>query len=329
MVNTVSNTDKWLTPVWKGFKDVTRFCWDPEQNSIFSENLRDMVKGKADPITKKRPGGDGFKNIGSNSKKAWEASKDAVKGKSFFGSMWESLKSLPKAVSEEVGAAVGIGAKIKAFGGVLAKRMPLIGNLATVAFEIPNVYKAFKEGGFSSGIIELGKSALKVSAFAVGAAVGTAFGGFIGSMALGMAAQWLVEKTITGKSFTENKEEAEEAAKAKTLETQTNATVKETVKDAAQDPKKLTSDVTAKNDATAYKDTSFTGAMNYSSMPDFSKITDLDSLMASGYMKNGYKGVNSQSGSDLTNLTGFNSNFNYQNIFNNQAGLYGKNAFQY
>jgi len=338
MVSSISTADKWFTPIFKGFKDVTRFCWDSDQNTIFSDTLKDLAKGKANSAGK-RAGGDGFNNIGSNSKKAWEASKEAVKGKSFWAGIKDALS--PKNIAEDFKAAAKGTSKSKAVWGVISKRMPLIGNLIYLASEVPNIYHSFTDpqGGFGAGMKEVGKFALRFGAFTIGCAVGSAFGGPIGGMVLGAGAEWLVKKLITGENFTDQQEEAQAATKTKTLEGQTNAAVAQT----AKDPKTLTTDETAKNDATAYNNPAFTGAMNYGQMPDLSKITDLDSLMASGYMKNGYTGVNSNltgnvpnfsgltanSGFNMPNSTGFNTNVQIPNIFNNQVGLYGKNAFQY
>lgn len=304
MVSSITSTDRWVTPLWTGFKDITRFCWDPAQNSAFSDSLKDSTKGVADKVTGKRPGGNGLTNIASDSKKAWADSKEAVKGTSFFGSMWESLKSIPSDISKEVSGAKGLWGKTKAIGKVFAKKMPLIGNLITVVTEIPNVYRAFRDGGFGAGMAEMGKSALKIGAFAIGCAVGTAFGGLIGGMALGMVADSIMRK-FTGKTFTEKQEEAK-AAETTTEKTNIfDTTGKEAV---TEDPSKANS--TAAKEATAYNNSAVAGINNYNMMPDFSGATGVDS--SSAYNNPSFTGLNFNQAGAYNMPGGYNNS-----LFNN------------
>ncbi len=92
--------------------------------------------------------------------------------------------------------------------------------------EAPEVYTAFSEGGFSEGMVQTGKSAVKAGASAAGwvggaalggkagaaigtaicPGIGTAIGAAIGSIIGGFGGSWLGTKTakaVTGKSFTE------------------------------------------------------------------------------------------------------------------------------
>lgn len=348
MVSSVANTNKWFTPIINGFKDITRFCWDPQQNSVFTENLKDSMKGVADKKTGKRPGGNGFTNFSSDSRKAWNASKEAVKGKSFWGSMWESLN--PKTFIKEVGEGLGFAGKSKAVWGALTKRMPLIGNLITVATEVPNVYKAFKEGGFATGMAEVLKSGLKVSAFALGCAVGSSFGGLIGGMALGFLAQKAMSGFI-GDSYTEKQEAAAEAAKAaKKPATAIPQTPKEDFT-AAQDATKVASPSLINQSSLPDikgNDPAFTGLNNntFNMIPDLTKFSDVDSLISSGYFNKNLTGANNgrlgSTGLNTNSMCGnnygsifnnpgnsYNNNFNFANQDYSNLGLLSKTAFQY
>lgn len=134
-------------------------------------------------------------------------------------SWWQSFKDAftPSKMSEEWAqyGKEGAGA-LKKSGKFFLKRMPFIGNAIALLFEGPNIYRAFTDkehgGGFFTGLTETAKAAAKFTAFAAGAALGGMVPvpglNILTSMAGGMAANWLVEKII-GKSFTDQKEEAE------------------------------------------------------------------------------------------------------------------------
>lgn len=110
---------------------------------------------------------------------------------------------------------------LKKFGKFFMKRMPFIGNAIALCFEGPNVYRAFTDkqhgGGLGTGLKETAKAAVKFTAFAAGAALGALVPvpglNMITSIVGGGVAGWLADK-ILGKSFTDQKEEAE-AEKAK------------------------------------------------------------------------------------------------------------------
>lgn len=146
-----------------------------------------------------------------------EAGIRAANGGSYFKAFWHQLSTIPDVFKTEwntatkaakaAGKSVGwarFGAVNKAF----MKRMPLIGGLMAVAFQLPNICAAFKNGGLGTGICEVGKAAAKIGVDTAGFMVGQALipipivGGLIGCMAAG----WLGEK-ILGKGYKEKLEE--------------------------------------------------------------------------------------------------------------------------
>lgn len=141
-------------------------------------------------------------------------------GNSYLKAFWQQVKTIPDVFSAErkagVAAAKAAG-KSTFWGGfkgvnkALMKRMPLIGGLLAVGFQIPNLITAFthKDGGVATGLLETGKAVAKIGLDTAGFMVGQALipipfvGGIIGSC----VASWLGEK-ILGKSFAEKKGES-------------------------------------------------------------------------------------------------------------------------
>ena len=123
--------------------------------------------------------------------------------------------TLPEDAKSAWKGASGAWGKTKALGKTFWKRMPLIGGALMVAFELPNIFSAFKDKGLVGGIVETAKSGSRLVGSMAGFAIGQALipipvlGGLIG----GIAGDWLVSK-IVGKSHTEKKAEAEEQQQA-------------------------------------------------------------------------------------------------------------------
>lgn len=115
----------------------------------------------------------------------------------------------------------GFFAKAGTYIKPLTKRLPMIGNLAAIAFAIPNIYKAFthKEGGIGTGLLETAKEIAKTGATVLGCIAGAAVGGPIGAIAGAMAVGWIADKMV-GKSFSDQQaeKEAEQAEKAQNNE---------------------------------------------------------------------------------------------------------------
>lgn len=168
----------------------------------------------------------------ANTKDFWTKFKQAMKdvevheeairkanGNSYLKAFWHQIRTIPEVFSAErkAGVAAAKAAKTSTFWGgfkgvnkAFMKRMPLIGGLLAVGFQIPNLITAFthKDGGIATGLLETGKAAAKIGLDTAGFMVGQALipipfvGGIIGSC----IASWLGEKVL-GKSFAEQKGE--------------------------------------------------------------------------------------------------------------------------
>lgn len=135
-------------------------------------------------------------------------------------SFWEALKDAftPKNIKAEWEMAKG--GVFKKSGAFLMKRMPFIQSAICLATELPNIFKAFTDtqngGGIGTGLGETAKAAIKISAMAAGAALGTLVPvpglNMVTCMAGGAAASWIADKLL-GKSFTEKVKEAAEKKK--------------------------------------------------------------------------------------------------------------------
>lgn len=109
----------------------------------------------------------------------------------------------------KLGKKAGILSKAKAgFGAVgkgLLKKMPLIGSLVTIGFEIPNIVSAYKEEGLWSAVKEAGKATVRLGGMAAGAVLGTYVGGPVGMFAGAIGGEMLAGKLV-GDSYSEKKE---------------------------------------------------------------------------------------------------------------------------
>ena len=121
----------------------------------------------------------------------FQSLKDSLKGyKTDVSALWKSDKKL---LSKLGGTLKGLG-----------KRAPLIGTALMVAFELPNIFKATKEGGLVNGALEVGKSSVRIAAGIAGGAIGTAILGPLGSIP-GFIIGDLLGKLVVGKSYSEKK----------------------------------------------------------------------------------------------------------------------------
>lgn len=142
--------------------------------------------------------------------------KKATQG-GFLKRLFNNLKTTPKdikiAAKDGYNAAKTAG-KNKIWGGTkgffkgVSKKMPFIGALLTVAFELPNIFTATKEQGIGQGIKEVGKAGSRLAGGAIGAAIGSAICPGIGSIIGWIAGDWITSKVV-GKSYSEQKMDAE------------------------------------------------------------------------------------------------------------------------
>lgn len=128
----------------------------------------------------------------------------------FFSRLWKNVKSFapdvfhkyPKVgirAAKIAGKSTTLGALKGVVKGV-AKKLPFIGAIATVAFEIPNIIETAKDKGIMAATGEVLKSSARLGGGAAGAAIGSAICPGIGSVV-----GWVV-----GKSYSEQKAEAQE-----------------------------------------------------------------------------------------------------------------------
>ena len=145
----------------------------------------------------------------------WRAIEKAGKG-SFFKNFLKNCKAfipdMGKAISKGTEGLTGL-AKLK--GGAkgflkgIGAKLPFIGSLTMMLFELPNIFKATTEQGLFAGAKETVKAGARLTGGALGAAVGSAICPGIGSFAGWIAGEWFASK-IVGKSYSEQKALEEE-----------------------------------------------------------------------------------------------------------------------
>ena len=192
-----------------------RLIFDPRYMENVTRSLK-VSKHVAKKAAANGVAGKGFySNIGKNMKDAFVYAERQAKvgNKSLWQTMMNQARTLFPDISKSWTTSKGLWSKLKGVGKQIGRRMPLIGAVLTVAFELPNIVSAFKDKGFIGGIAEIGKSGARLGGFMAGMAIGQALipipivGGLVG----GMLGDWLVSKVV-GKSYSEQKAEAEQAA---------------------------------------------------------------------------------------------------------------------
>lgn len=191
--------------VWRGAK--------ASPNIIFGKGADAFVKGAK--TVSKAPGESLLGTIWKGIKTGGKAAEASAKGFTFKAMMGQ-LKSLPKTIAGYTKAGVKLAGKkgtSKILGGAkgffrgIGKKMPLIGNLLLVAFELPNIVKATKEKGLVAGIGETLKAGFRLTLASIGS-VALAGIPVVGPILGFVAGDWLGSK-IVGKSYSEKKAEQE------------------------------------------------------------------------------------------------------------------------
>ncbi len=132
----------------------------------------------------------------------------------FFKRITANLGKIP-ALTKAGSRAARMAGKSQLLGGVkgffrgLGKNMPFIAAATTILFELPNIWTATKEQGIGQGVAEVAKAGTRLAGGAAGAAIGSAICPGIGTMIGWIAGEWLTSKVV-GKTYTEQKMEAEE-----------------------------------------------------------------------------------------------------------------------
>ena len=178
--------------------------------------------------------GCGFKNFGSTFKESLLGVENSYKGivakdGGFFKHAGKVFKQLPSEVSTGWKTAANAASKakwwagIKGAGGVLIKRMPLIGGTLFALSEVPNIFKATKENGVVAGITETVKAGIRLTGWTGGAAVGAALGSIVpgvGTLIGGLVGGFLggaLGDLDAGKSYTEQQKKLQEDALTKSV----------------------------------------------------------------------------------------------------------------
>lgn len=157
----------------------------------------------------------GFSNLHKQIGDAFVKANDATKNTPFWKNLGESAKTLPSDISNVCKGSGSFWTKTKGVGSQLWKRMPFIGAGLILAFELPNLFSAFKDKGLIGGLVETCKTSARLVGQMGGFAIGQALipipivGGLIGSF----VGDWLVSKVV-GQSYSEQKAEAEEQQQA-------------------------------------------------------------------------------------------------------------------
>ncbi len=148
--------------------------------------------------------------LAQNEGSFWKATKNSIT------SIWPDLKTNWTSAGEAAKAAGKSAgwAKFKSIGKVLGKRMPLIGAVMTLAFELPNIIKATANEGVLAGAGETAKTGVRLGISTLCGALTQALIPipFLGGM-VGFVAGDLLGRFIVGKSYSEKKE-AEKLAQA-------------------------------------------------------------------------------------------------------------------
>lgn len=104
----------------------------------------------------------------------------------FVKKTWDTLRSIPGDMVSGFKGGKGLG-KIGKFLKPLGKALPFAMNVLWIAGSLPNIIERTKDEGIIGGLKETGKTIVKMGSFALGSALGMAFGGvggFFGGMIL-------------------------------------------------------------------------------------------------------------------------------------------------
>lgn len=187
----------------KGWNYAGRLIFDDR----FATEITKSIKNQRQIL--KASGKNSFTGFHKQVKDAFISAEKATSDKKIFQSLKDSLNGYRKDVKDlwtnpSLKGGKGLMSKIGGTFKGLWKRAPLIGTVLMVAFELPNIFKATKEGGLINGAAETGKSAVRIAAGVACGAIGTAILGPLGSIP-GFIIGDLLGKLVVGKSYSEKK----------------------------------------------------------------------------------------------------------------------------
>ncbi len=182
-----------------------KLLFDAEYMTAMEKSMKNAVK------VNKAADKSIFSGFGKQIKNSFLDAERATKSTGVFEGLTNSAKSFPSDISKAWKAETSLGKQLKGVLGQFGKRIPLIGTGLMLVFELPNIFKATTEGGIVSGVVETAKAGLRTGGGALGAVIGQAIcpipivgllGGIIGYSLTGM---------LTGRTYTEKKEELAQA----------------------------------------------------------------------------------------------------------------------
>lgn len=218
----MTTVDSAVNSTWKYLKMYPEFVLGTGYDAFSNSFKASWQVGKNNNLPFKKRFGRAFKAgtdaavrhndrlLAQNEGSFWKATKNSIT------SIWPDLKTNWTSAGEAAKAAgKSVGwAKFKSIGKVLGKRMPLIGAVMTLAFELPNIIKATANEGVLAGAGETAKTGVRLGISTLCGALTQALIPipFLGGM-VGFVAGDLLGRFIVGKSYSEKKE-AEKLAQA-------------------------------------------------------------------------------------------------------------------
>lgn len=204
----MTGVNGFMSDAWRVTKAMPGFILGTEAE-LMGETLRKSYKEK---------GFTGFRQqIGDAFVKGMENHENAVKANNgFFRKMWADITSIFPEIKENwqhIGKVADRAKKtgwskfwpqLRSVGKAFGKRMPLIGAVLTLAFELPNIAKATWNEGLLTGAGETAKTGVRLGLGAVGGAIGAAVIPIplLGSV-VGYAVGDMIGKFVVGKSYSE------------------------------------------------------------------------------------------------------------------------------
>ena len=184
---------------YDAFSNRFKASWqvDKNNNLPFKKRFGRAFKAGTDAAVKHND-----RLLAQNEGSFWKATKNSIT------SIWPDLKTNWTSAGEAAKAAGKSAgwAKFKSIGKVLGKRMPLIGAVMTLAFELPNIIKATANEGVLTGAGETAKTGVRLGISTLCGALTQALipVPFLGGM-VGFVAGDILGRFIVGKSYSEKK----------------------------------------------------------------------------------------------------------------------------
>lgn len=192
-------------------QNCSKLLFDPKYSDIITNTIK----------SKSGSGSSIFSGLGGNIRDAFVAAEKGTSNTPLWQGMKNSITSFPQDISVGWKGAASLGGKLKSFCGQFGKRIPLIGSVIMVLFELPNIIEATKDKGLIAGALETVKAGGRLAVGMTCAAIGQALCPvpIAGSILGWMAGDWIYSK-IFGKSYKEQKDEKTSAVKEMQAQTQ-------------------------------------------------------------------------------------------------------------